>query len=237
MRLSRPLFALAAALLISRFAQADTGLVMRCDAAQAATQAAACTGARTWVHPQSGDYVLSYPSPVADSTTVAWSNAGLQFLQWIAIKGNAAVLVCTKDIAVTAIPAGGADPCAPGNDAVAKVFVAASTVPLAPTVPPAATGKSAKLSWIAPTQNTDGSALTDLKGYRIYYGTSATALTQAVTINNADLTSYVIDSLASGTWYFAITAINSAGIESPQTAPTTIVKTPGAPVALTVSVP
>src|SRR5438552_19203542 len=28
-------------------------------------------------------------------------------------------------------------------------------------------------SWTAPTKNTDGSALTDLAAYRVYYGTSA----------------------------------------------------------------
>ena len=32
---------------------------------------------------------------------------------------------------------------------------------------------TATLSWTAPTQNTDDSALTDLAGFRVYYGSSA----------------------------------------------------------------
>jgi hypothetical protein len=74
--------------------------------------------------------------------------------------------------------------------------------------------RSAALSWTAPTQNTDGSALTDLGGYRIYYGTSASALNQTITVSNAGLTTYVIDSLATGTWYFAVKSFDTGGVES-----------------------
>ena len=82
----------------------------------------------------------------------------------------------------------------------------------APPVSPA-TG-SATLSWTAPTENTDGSPLTDLAGYHIYYGTSAGAWTSTITILSATETSYVVSSLASGTYYFAIVAFNSEGIDS-----------------------
>ena len=73
---------------------------------------------------------------------------------------------------------------------------------------------SATLSWTPPTQNTDGSALANLAGYRIYYGSSATSLTHTVQITNPGLTSYVLGNLASGTYYFALAAYNSAGAES-----------------------
>ncbi len=73
---------------------------------------------------------------------------------------------------------------------------------------------SATLSWTPPTQNTDGSALGNLAGYRVYYGPSATALTTSIQLANAGLTSYVVSNLTSGTYYFAITAYNSAGAES-----------------------
>lgn len=73
---------------------------------------------------------------------------------------------------------------------------------------------SASLSWVAPTQNTDGSSLTDLAGYRIVYGTSASALNQTVELSNPSLTSYVVDQLAPGTWYFAVKAYTAAGAES-----------------------
>jgi hypothetical protein len=81
------------------------------------------------------------------------------------------------------------------------------------TVVGTATG-SATLSWTPPTQNTDGSPLTDLAGYRIYWGTSQNGLLNSVTVNNPGLTSYVVDQLTPGTWYFATTAVNSQLVES-----------------------
>lgn len=72
---------------------------------------------------------------------------------------------------------------------------------------------SATLNWTAPTTNTDGTALTNLSGYKIYYGTSASSLSNSVSVS-LGLSSYMISNLASGTWYFAITAVNSSGIES-----------------------
>jgi hypothetical protein len=73
---------------------------------------------------------------------------------------------------------------------------------------------SVTLSWMPPTRNADGSALTDLAGYRIYYGRGASRLDHAVTISNAGLTRYVIDDLSSATWYFSMTSFNSLGVES-----------------------
>jgi hypothetical protein len=81
------------------------------------------------------------------------------------------------------------------------------------TVVGTATG-SATLSWMPPTQNTDGTPLTDLSGYRIYWGTSRSNLSNSVTLSNAGLTSYVVDQLTPATWYFATTALNSKGVES-----------------------
>ncbi len=73
---------------------------------------------------------------------------------------------------------------------------------------------SATLSWTAPTQNTDGSQLTNLGSYRIYYGTSASALTQTVDISNASISTYVVSNLSPATWYFAVKARTVAGVES-----------------------
>ncbi len=71
------------------------------------------------------------------------------------------------------------------------------------------------LSWLPPTENTDGSALTDLSGYKIYYGTSPDALTNTIALNNAGLTSYVIENLVvDANYYFAITSINSSDVQS-----------------------
>lgn len=75
---------------------------------------------------------------------------------------------------------------------------------------------SATLSWQAPTQNTDGSTITDLAGYRIVYGTSAGALNRIIEVTNPSVTSYVVDQLASATWYFAVKAYSASGAESSQ---------------------
>jgi hypothetical protein len=73
---------------------------------------------------------------------------------------------------------------------------------------------AAVLDWTAPTENTDGSALTDLAGYKVYYGTSASNLTESVKVANPGLTNYTIGNLTPGKWYFAVTSITTAGVES-----------------------
>ncbi len=85
--------------------------------------------------------------------------------------------------------------------------------PFAITVVQSANG-SASLSWTAPTTNSDGSALGNLAGYRIHYGTT-TAMTQVVQVASAGLTTYTLGNLSSGTWYFAVSAYASTGAESP----------------------
>lgn len=82
------------------------------------------------------------------------------------------------------------------------------------TAAPVSRSATAELSWEAPTTNTNGSALTDLAGYRIYYGENRTRLSQAVEIKTIGVQTYVIDNLSAGTWYFAIMAVTSAGTES-----------------------
>jgi hypothetical protein len=76
------------------------------------------------------------------------------------------------------------------------------------------TSGTATLSWTAPTQNTDGTALTNLASYRVYHGTSASALTDVRTVSSPGILTYVFDSLASGTHYFAVSAVNASGVES-----------------------
>jgi len=95
------------------------------------------------------------------------------------------------------------------SDGTTRVSLPAFTINAAST-----TLGTAEVSWTAPTQNTDGSSITDLAGYRIVYGTSASALTQTVELSNPSLTTYVVEGLSSATWYFAVKAYNSAGAES-----------------------
>jgi hypothetical protein len=81
----------------------------------------------------------------------------------------------------------------------------------------AATG-TATLSWTAPTANTNGTPVTTLTGFHIYYGTSENALTQSIAVSGAKTTTYEITGLASGTWYFAVAADAADGTESARSA-------------------
>ena len=72
----------------------------------------------------------------------------------------------------------------------------------------------ATLSWTAPTQNTDGSPLTDLASYKIYYGDESGSYHTSIQISNNGMTVYVVKHLTSNTYYFVMTAINSSGVES-----------------------
>ena len=72
---------------------------------------------------------------------------------------------------------------------------------------------SAALSWQAPSQNTDGSTLTNISGYYIHVGTDPNALGTVIDVTEASATSYLVNNLSSGTWYFGISAYNTAGVE------------------------
>lgn len=71
------------------------------------------------------------------------------------------------------------------------------------------------LAWQAPAQNADGTPLTDLAGYNIYYGTQSQKYTSSIKVSNPDLTTYLVQSLPAGTYYFAVTAYDSTGNEGP----------------------
>jgi Putative Ig domain len=73
---------------------------------------------------------------------------------------------------------------------------------------------SATLSWNAPTRNADGSPLTNLAGFRVYYGTTAGSYTRSVQLPSPTMTGVVIEDLAAARWYFAVKSYNSSGVES-----------------------
>lgn len=80
---------------------------------------------------------------------------------------------------------------------------------------PAGASKAVTINWMPPTQNTDGTTLTNLTGYDIHYGTSSGNYTQTINVSNPGLATYVVDNLAPGTYYFTVAAVNSHGTESP----------------------
>ncbi len=73
---------------------------------------------------------------------------------------------------------------------------------------------SMTLSWTPPTENTDGTTLIDLAGYRLYYGLSEGKYPNQVVIDTAGLASYVIENLAPNIYYVVATSVNSMGVES-----------------------
>ena len=81
------------------------------------------------------------------------------------------------------------------------------------------TGQGAiTLAWDAPTTNTDGSYLnpaTDLSLYKIHYGTAPLTYTTSVNVTNPGTTTISKTfNLPPGTYYFAVTAVDSSGQES-----------------------
>jgi hypothetical protein len=100
-------------------------------------------------------------------------------------------------------------------------------------VPNPCPGHQVCLSWTPPTQNTDGTTLTNLAGYRIVYGTSVSAMTQIVQVPNPSVSSYKIDALAPATYHFAVRAYTTAGLESvnSNSASKVITSLPGVPPA------
>jgi len=73
---------------------------------------------------------------------------------------------------------------------------------------------SVTLSWTPPATREDGSPLTDLAGYHLFYGQSSREYTEDIRIDNPGVTSYTIENLNSGDWYFAMKSVDSSGLES-----------------------
>lgn len=93
---------------------------------------------------------------------------------------------------------------------LARVFAFVALFALAPLFAHAGT---ATVTCTPPTTNADGSALTNLAGYRFYYGTDSTRLTNFVQVANPATCTNTF-TLADGQWFFAVTSYRSDGAES-----------------------
>ena len=96
------------------------------------------------------------------------------------------------------------------SDGTATASLAAFKI----TVNAATATGSATLGWTPPTTNSDGSLLTDLAGFRIYYGNSSSNLNQSMTISDQAATSGTVSGLGAGTWYFDVKSYTASGAES-----------------------
>jgi hypothetical protein len=138
--------------------------------------------------------------PAGDSVVLSWSSANTSSCSasggWSgskASRGSATVGPLSQSTTFTLTCSG------PGGNAVAMLSVSVLGV--------------VTLGWQAPTENVDGSSLTDLAGYRIYYGEFSRAYTDEVPVGNAGSTEYAV-TLPSGSYYFAMTAMDAEGNES-----------------------
>jgi len=95
------------------------------------------------------------------------------------------------------------------SDGTATVSLSSFSINVVATASGAAT-----LSWTPPTQNTDGTSLNDLAGYKVYWGTSQGNYTSSQTVSGAGTTSYMVQQLVPGKYYFVVTAFDADNNES-----------------------
>jgi hypothetical protein len=156
-----------------------------------------------------GEQYSFQPTVISSGAGISFAATGLP--SWLALNVSTGALAGTPSasdegttghIVITASTAG----------------ASATTTPFTIRVQPADTNTtvSVKLSWAPPTLNTDGTPLTDLAGYHIYYGTNPADLTLWASVVGASSTTYVVSDLPTGTYYFSVVAYNSAGVDSGQ---------------------
>jgi hypothetical protein len=139
--------------------------------------------------------------PVSDASGVVAINSPVG-------RGSASNTVASTPVASTSTPSSSSSSSSGGSSSGATT--ASSSSGGATT----SGADNVTLSWSAPTENTNGSALTNLAGYVIYYGTSANAMTQTIDVNTTGMLTYVVSNLSAGNWYFQIVSVNSAGVQS-----------------------
>jgi len=96
-----------------------------------------------------------------------------------------------------------------------KIFLA--VLLMFPAVSAAEMNIDITLDWTPPTENVDGTALTDLQGYNVWYGFGSGGYTQSINIMDSGASSFTfpVNGVASGTQIFvAMTAYDFEGNES-----------------------
>lgn len=85
------------------------------------------------------------------------------------------------------------------------------------TVKPAtSTPECTKLSWTIPTENTDGTALTNLAGYEIVYGPAPDSLVGLRSVSGPTSTTLWVDKSSPGPLYAAVRSVNANGVNGPR---------------------
>lgn len=152
----------------------------------------------------------------ASKTAPVWAHT---FGGYVNVAPSALVVACPTNATVSG------SKCTDSKGADASALIAASAVSAFALAPPAVP-TAVSVSWTAPTQNTDGSPLTDLASFNIYQGTSIPTL---VKVGTTTTMGYTTPSLPPGTYFFAVSAVNSAGTESVLSASISATIAPPAP--------
>jgi hypothetical protein len=175
--------------------------------AQASAGSGSSTGAPT-IQGQPGTTVLvgqtySFQPAATDPNGDALSFSATNLPSWLTLNTTTGRITGTPTAADVATVAG-------ITIAVSDGRTTTALGPFTITVTESGSG-TALLSWVPPAANTDGTPLVDLAGYQILYGSSANELTRTISITNPSLSSYMVENLTTGTWYFAVVAVNAIG--------------------------
>jgi len=155
--------------------------------------------ATTWL--QGRAYVFAPSASDPDGNTLTYSATNLP--TWASLSGSTGRLTGTPTLGTySGITIS-------VSDGTASAALAPFTLNIVATA-----AGSATLSWTAPTTNTDNSALTDLAGFKLYWGPSPGNYTDNITLNGVGTLTYVVDNLTAGTWYFSAKSFNTPGTDS-----------------------
>lgn len=141
----------------------------------------------------------------------ASSKVGVSSVTWSTDKGESGTASGTDSWSIDQVPL------AIGTNTITVTATdgAGETVSDSIVINRESTGKgSTTLSWEAPTERTDGTALTDLAGFRIHYGRLSGTYDYQIEVNTPGVMTYVVEDLVPGEWFFTVTAYDSSGLES-----------------------
>ncbi len=77
-------------------------------------------------------------------------------------------------------------------------------------------GQAVTFMWEIPMENEDGTPLLDLAGFKLYQSAETGVYTgiPVSDIDNPGISTYVLEGVNEGLWYFVVTAYNVNGLES-----------------------
>jgi len=101
------------------------------------------------------------------------------------------------------------------TDAIIDRTTTTTTTTTIPNAPPA-NSSDIYLSWTAPSarENNEPMLLSEIAGYRLYYGTAQRNYSSSVYINDGTIDNYTFNNISTGTYYFTLTTYDTDGHES-----------------------